>query len=86
MVSLSASGHAVPVASLERLGKAIAKGNSNLVRLAVGDCQMGDAGVVAICQGLQQHTAQEQEEQQPSQQSCRGDNKIQFLDLAWKNL
>lgn len=50
--SLSASGHALPPSSLELLGAAIAKKRSGLVRLAIGDKNMGDDGAVALCAGL----------------------------------
>ena len=50
--SLSASGHAIPPSSLERLGAAISKRKSSLLRLAIGDRSMSDEGVVALCSGL----------------------------------
>ncbi|GKZ00610.1 hypothetical protein MPSEU_001013200 [Mayamaea pseudoterrestris] len=49
--SLSASGHAVSNESLFRLGQAIG-GQTVMTTLAIGHSEMGDEGVVALCDGL----------------------------------
>lgn len=68
--SLSASGHALDPASLARLGSALAQLKSGLVRLAIGNCDMGDEGVMAFCQELE---------------SAHG-GQLEELDFAWKDM
>lgn len=53
LISLTASGHSVSPAALEKLGSAIASGKSNLCRLAIGNQRMGDDGVMAFCNPLE---------------------------------
>lgn len=53
LTSISASGHAVPPETLYKLSQALASpGGKNIKCLAIGDEQMGDEGVEALCRGL----------------------------------
>ena len=83
LTSISASGHEIQdVSSLASLGKAISSGTQNNVKsLAIGNSTMGDVGVCALCDGLQQ--------------GCWGgdDNydgtsriRLEYLDLSYKNI
>jgi len=49
--SIHASGHAVSTESLQALGAAVACACS-IILLAIGDAQMGDEGIEALCLGL----------------------------------
>lgn len=71
--SLSASGHALSPNALERLGSAIAQGKSNLVRLAIGNSELGDDGTVALCRGLDSNEA-------------NIGAGLQEVDMEWKDL
>jgi hypothetical protein len=71
LISLSASGHCIPPDALQALGAALATGKSNLTRLAIGDSNMGDVGVCALCQGLA---------------SGRNTLRLEVIDLSWKGM
>jgi Ran GTPase-activating protein (RanGAP) involved in mRNA processing and transport len=45
--TLSASGHAIPPSSLRELGKSLIN-NTTLQSLAIGDCKMGNEGVISL--------------------------------------
>lgn len=84
--SLSASGHHLPPDSLKRFGVALStqakratqgggSGNiSGIISLAIGSKDMGDEGVIALCEGLD-------DEEESSHGAL-----LQFLDFGWKNL
>mmetsp|Transcript_40295 Transcript_40295/g.121363 ORF Transcript_40295/g.121363 Transcript_40295/m.121363 type:complete len:499 (-) Transcript_40295:18-1514(-) len=74
--SISASGHAVPPAALSALGAAIAAasdggdGSGGIRSLAIGNRDMGDEGVAALCSSLKK---------------SRG-GKLQTIELGFKNI
>jgi hypothetical protein len=74
LTSLKASGHGIEdVDALEELGKAMATATSSaLIDLAIGDSNMGDEAVAALCRGL----------------GSNNNNKLTLkkLDLSWKCL
>eukprot|EP00804_Cyclotella_cryptica_P006610 CCRYP_008575-RA/>CCRYP_008575-RA protein AED:0.06 eAED:0.06 QI:1762/1/1/1/1/1/4/20/510 len=81
--SISASGHIVPPESLQRFGSALSFQSKNLAgtssngnlscgitHLSIGAKDMADAGVIALCEGLDDSNG----------------GLIQGLDLGWKNI
>jgi hypothetical protein len=77
--SISASGHPVPAASLKRFGLALSSQSKRqdqteklygITHLAIGSKDMGDNGVIALCEGLIDSNG----------------GLIQSLDLGWKNM
>jgi hypothetical protein len=72
LTSLQASGHAIDdLNALEELGKALSTLQSSIVELAVGDTNMGDIGVSALCRGLK---------------SSNKNLMLRKIDLSWKNM
>ncbi|KAG7344379.1 leucine rich repeat LRR-containing protein [Nitzschia inconspicua] len=72
LTTLNASGHHIDdVESLEELGRSLASQSlSPMTELAIGDSQMGDAGVKALCRGLK----------------SRNNLKLETIDLSWKGI
>ena len=81
MNSISASGHNVPSESLKRFGSALSIQSKQLAEsnydaklginhIAIGSKDMGDNGVVALCEGL----------------GASNGGRIRSLDLGWKNM
>ena len=75
--SISASGHKVPSESLKRFGSALSEQSKKLsdnsegiTHIAIGSKDMGDAGVIALCEGLEESNG----------------GLIQHLDLGWKDM
>ena len=77
--SIHASGHAVSVEALEALGAAVACSGGKIISLAVGDSQMGDAGITALCRGLSCECATHSEGS-----SSPPAPVLQVLDLSYK--
>jgi len=50
--ALSASGHAVPPSAIWKFGKSLALPTNALKEIAIGNHEMGDEGVVALCEPL----------------------------------
>lgn len=70
--SLQASGHAIDDCnSLEALGRAIA----HIENIAIGDSNMGDDGVCALCRGME-----------ANEKMNDGSNALKSIDLSWKNI
>ena len=82
LTSISASGHVVSPACLEVLGSAVAsrasengnstKSSTGITSLSIGDKDMGDDGIVSLCNGLSNHKGQYGE-------------PLKHLDLSYKN-
>lgn len=59
LTSISASGHAVDPASLSLIGNALARvyaesrKSTGIISIALGDRNMGDEGVAALCESLE---------------------------------
>ena len=84
--SISASGHHLPSKSLKQFGHAlstqavvVAKTTTNnnndddaygITSLAIGSKDMGDEGIIALCEGLQESNG----------------GLLQDVDFGWKNL
>ena len=77
--SISASGHTLPSESLKQFGAALsaqakqAQENNNrygITSLAIGCKDLGDEGVIALCEGLEESKG----------------GLLQVVDLGWKNL
>ncbi|KAL7539893.1 hypothetical protein ACHAXR_009687 [Thalassiosira sp. AJA248-18] len=83
--SISASGHHLPPQSLKQFGLALssqatkkkktaAADNDNVIHgitsLAIGSKDMGDVGVISLCEGLEESNGA----------------LLQFVDFGWKNL
>ena len=77
--SISASGHTLPSESLKQFGSALstqakhALKNENIngiTNLAIGCKDLGDEGVIALCEGLEESKG----------------GLLQVVDLGWKNL
>ena len=71
--SISASGHSVPPESLKRFGSALSNQSKKLAgitQIAIGSKDMGDAGVIALCDGLDESDG----------------GLVQSLDLGWKEM
>ena len=82
LVSVLASGHVIDDASaLELLGKALmvpSESSSQLSELSIGDSNMGDDGIVALCNGMESSMTT------AGGQSCQC--RLQSIDLCWKGL
>jgi len=75
LVSISASGHQLPPSSLKAFGNALSiqaqkQQIFGITSLAIGSKDMGDEGVIALCQGLA-----------PSNGAL-----LQHIDLGWKEI
>ena len=82
--SISASGHHLPLKSLKQFGHALStqaaavakktKHNDNemygITSLAIGSKDMGDEGIIALCEGLEESNG----------------GLLQDVDFGWKNL
>jgi hypothetical protein len=71
--SISASGHSIPTDALKRFGSALSqqtKKFDGIAHIAIGSRDMGDEGVVALCEGLDGSNG----------------GLIQTLDLGWKEM
>lgn len=83
--SISASGHHLPPESLKQFGLALStqankyeqsdanekeENERGITSLAIGCKDMGDAGVIALCEGLQESNG----------------GLLQSVDFGWKNL
>ena len=81
--SIHASGHAVSVEALEALGAAVACSGGKITSLAIGDSQMGDEGITALCRGLSCECATPSEgSSSPSAPAPAP--ALQVLDLSYK--
>lgn len=81
--SIHASGHAVSVEALEALGTAVACFGGKITSLAIGDSQMGDEGITALCRGLSYECATPSEgSSSPSAPTPAP--ALQVLDLSYK--
>jgi hypothetical protein len=70
--SLQASGHAIDDCnSLEALGRAIA----HIENIAIGDSNMGNDGVCALCRGME-----------ANEKMNHGSNALKSIDLSMKNM
>lgn len=70
--SLQASGHQIKDCdALEALGKALAHVES----MAIGDSEMGDDGVCALCRGME-----------ANRKIKNGSSALKSIDLSWKNI
>ena len=70
--SLQASGHAIDdVSALEALGRGLSKIES----IAIGDSEMGDKGVCALCQGMESNP-----------KLSDGSIALKSVDLSYKNM
>mmetsp|Transcript_22492 Transcript_22492/g.64681 ORF Transcript_22492/g.64681 Transcript_22492/m.64681 type:complete len:542 (+) Transcript_22492:138-1763(+) len=79
--SIHASGHAVSTEALQALGTAIAC-TGTIVSLAIGDAQMGDEGIEALCRGLSYVYTHEQDPASLPPHSPVP--SLQVLDLSYK--
>ena len=79
--SIHASGHAVSVEALEALGAAVACSGGKITSLAIGDSQMGDEGITALCRGLSYECATPSE---GSSSPSAPAPALQVLDLSYK--
>ena len=76
LVSVSASGHHLPPSSLKAFGAALSvqaqkkHQNVGITRLAIGSKDMGDDGVISLCEGL----------------ATTNGALLQHLDLGWKQI
>jgi len=75
LVSISASGHQLPPSSLKAFGNALSiqaqkQQKFGITSLAIGSKDMGDEGVIALCQGL----------------ALSNGALLQHLDLGWKEI
>lgn len=71
--SISASGHSIPNDALKRFGSALSQQATKLdgiTHVAIGSKDMGDEGVVALCEGLDESNG----------------GLIETLDLGWKEM
>lgn len=104
--SISASGHHLPPESLNHFGLALSAQAKNITQnddsnitsagtgithLAIGCKDMGDEGVIALCEGLQYCfvTAEEVEEENESNNGAVKELNgalLQFVDFGWKNM
>lgn len=71
LTSISASGHGIPPLALQILGKSLASNNSNIQYLSIGDENMGDEGIEALCL--------------PSLGEVQG-GSLQHVDFGFKNI
>lgn len=71
LTSISASGHGIPPLALQILGKSLASNNSNIQYLSIGDENMGDEGIEALCL--------------PSLAEVQG-GSLQHVDFGFKNI
>jgi len=70
--SLQASGHAIDDCNaLEALGRALVQ----VENIAIGDSDMGDEGVYALCRGMEANESMKD-----------GSNGLKTVDLSWKNI
>ena len=70
--SLQASGHAIDdIDALEALGRGLSKIES----IAIGDSEMGDEGVCALCQGMESNP-----------KLSDGTIALKSVDLSYKNM
>ena len=75
--SVSASGHKVSPESLKRFGCALSEqskqlggANNGITDIAIGSKDMGDAGIIAMCEGLEESNG----------------GLLRSLDLGWKGM
>ena len=71
--SLQASGHSIDdYTALEALGRALIPVES----IAIGDSNMGDDGVCALCRGLESN----------ERVTTEGNSGLKVIDMSWKNM
>ena len=69
--SLHASGHSIDCNALEKLGRSL----FDVEDIAIGDSNMGDEGVCALCRGME-----------ANERMAAGSSILRSIDLSWKNM